>query len=162
MFEDDPDDLDATDLVLLRIDARTLSRKELARSHVINLQELHNSNWYAIRSTSTFFLIGYPKTLNFLEYETLQAKTTQIMLAGSYKRPSVSEGCHELDVHNPKCLKSFDGLSGGPVFCVRAEIGISNPPKFCGMILRGGAEANRIHFLGTSTILMAIENARDA
>jgi len=64
-----------------------------------------------------------------------------------------------MSVRNPLALPTFDGMSGSPVFSLSTQIGGSAQPTFCGMVLGGTPSSERIHFLGSDTILAALDAA---
>lgn len=92
----------------------------------------------------------------------MQVDKNQTLLHETYIGPSVSDGCFELAVRNSLALASFDGLSGSPVFSLRTTFWESTQPTFCGMVLRGTPGPERLHFLGSETILTAVVAAHFA
>ena len=161
-FEEDPEDQDSTDLIVFRAPIERVKKNDKRRSRVIDLNNIEGTNWLPTRFNSEMFLAGYPRVGTSVDYNTSIATTKQIFLSGRYVGPFVSGGCHELQLRNPTCLADFDGLSGSPVFSVQIGIGIGYPARFCGMVIRAGAQSGKAYFLEAETILLAVNNARDA
>ena len=51
-FHDDPDDPDATDVVLIRAEIKHVPKNDRQRSRVIDLNEIRNTEWFADRFAS--------------------------------------------------------------------------------------------------------------
>ena len=160
---DDVDaDADGCDLLIFSADVSGLSSKARRSNFLLDLTSPDVANWFDDRDTATFFLFGYPKAVTGADYERTQVDKNQTLLHGTYIGPSVSDGCFELSVRNPLALRSFDGMSGSPVFSLSTTLWQSTQPTFCGMALRGTPGSERLHFLGSETILTAVEAAHCA
>jgi hypothetical protein len=158
----DDDDGDSSDLVIFRADLMGISKKTRRSNHLLHLTPPEVAAWFTIRDTAMFFLFGYPKVANDADYERSKVNMNQYLLYGSYIGPSISRGCFQMSVRNPLGLPTFDGMSGSPVFSLSTPIGGSAQPTFCGMALRGTPSSERIHFLGSDTILAALDAAEAA
>jgi hypothetical protein len=154
------DDLDASDLLIFRTDLEGISKQTRQSNQLLDLTP-PVAEWFETRDSAMFFLFGYPKTANGADYERFQIDSNQYLLHGSYVGPSPSDECFEIRVRNPLGLQTFDGMSGSPVFSLNATIGVGAQPIFCGMALRGTATSQRVHFLGSRTILAALDAAQD-
>lgn len=149
-----PEDHEASDLLIIKVDFNDIPvalRKDII---VLDLNNSDNVSWYDERHDSQFFLCGFPTHGNDgVDYSTLEIKTSQYFLAGSYEGFSIiSPLCHTIKLENPLNLPHFSGLSGSPVFSHRPE----GPPKFCGLALRGTAASGLIHFLKVEVLIEAL------
>lgn len=149
-------DHDASDISAIRIDLARVAPPDRKKSHVINLNA--RNPWFEMRHSSVFFLCGYPKIANSVDYIRREVSTAQFFIAGEYvRRDQHSRFMHELRIQtNPHDLVDFDGLSGSPVFSV-SHLSTDPGPKFCGMALRGSAKWNIVHFLEAEAILSTLE-----
>jgi hypothetical protein len=150
---------DSSDLIIFRADLGGLSKDTRRSNHVLHLTPPNVTEWFDDRHRSMFFLFGYPTAANAADYDRSQVIKNQYFLYGSFVGPSIAFGCFELSVTNPLSLPSFDGMSGSPVFCLCTTEGGSAQPTFCGMALRGTPLSARVHFLGSQTIIAALEEA---
>jgi hypothetical protein len=158
---DDPNYPDLSDLLLIRAEIGAIPRKDRRRSHLLNLIPRKCSAWFEHRHSSKFFLFGYPRDHNWVDYEEQEIKTNQFLLPAQYRGDSISPGCHELAVENPLGLRDFSGLSGSPVCSLPFSIGAPASPHFCGIAVRGGVESGQVHFVPASVILSALKDAED-
>jgi hypothetical protein len=157
--EEEAEDGDQNDLIIFQADIANVSAAARRENHIINLTPPDLSDWYDTRNESTFFLFGYPKIENGADYGPSRVISNQFLLHGTYVGDSVSFGCYELAVQNPLKLGSFDGLSGSPVFSLFTGSNNGAQPTFCGLAIRGSASSNRVHFLGSQTIMAALNEA---
>jgi hypothetical protein len=149
-------------LVVFKADISGVSRGARRSNHLLHLTPATVSNWFDARATASFFLFGYPIPENQANYATAKVEMNQYFLNGSYIGPSPFDGCYEISVMNPPSLATFDGMSGAPVFSLNHSIGQASQPTFCGMALRGTPQSQRVHFLGSETILAALASAHAA
>lgn len=152
---------DESDLLIYKADLSGVSEETRRSSYLLDLTPPNAVDWYDDRHESIFFLFGYPKFANGPDYEQSQVDMNQYLLQGSFVGPSVTDSCFEIGVENPLNLSTFDGMSGSPVFSLHA-VGGPTQPTFCGMALRGTSQSNRVHFLGSQTIIAALGAARAA
>ena len=154
VFQDDQLDSEASDISTVRIDLKKIPRTDRENSHVINLNGL--KDWFETRLIADFFLCGYPKMENSIDYVRREVNTAQYFLVGRYSRPNRhSSSTYQLQIENPLGLTDFDGLSGSPVFSV-SPLNNNSAPKFCGMALRGSAQSNIVHFLEADAIVRTL------
>jgi hypothetical protein len=156
------EDGDSSDLVVFRADLMGISKKTRRSNHLLHLTPPSVAQWFPKRDSAMFFLFGYPAVANDADYERSKVNMNQFMLYGSYIGPSASSGCFQMSVKNLLALPTFDGMSGSPVFSLNTPIGGSGQPTFCGMVLRGTPNSERVHFLGSDTILGALDAAEAA
>jgi hypothetical protein len=155
---DEEGDEDRADVFVASLEFRHLSRRARRSTRIIHLDPAGNAEWFTNRHTSMFFLCGYPIAINEADYDRSTAQTRQVLLAGNYVGPSITDGVHQLRVDNPLGV-DFNGLSGSAVFAAPHELHQRTPPRFCGMALRGGAAASVVHFLESSVILQVLASA---
>lgn len=155
-------DQDATDLLIMRVTMDRLKRRIREQARVLDLRT-EVGHWFEDRFSSTFFLFGFPKQFNSIDYDREEIDLSLAFLQANYVGPSHADECHEIKCYNPLGIESFDGarFSGSPVFAMRNDIGRTAPTRFCGMAIRGGAASGRIHFLGVEVIRAALEEAGD-
>jgi hypothetical protein len=152
---DEENDQDRSDVFVASIDFAHLSKRTQGRSRLVHLDPDASTQWFEDRHTSMLFLCGYPSSINEADYEHSRAMTRQVLLAGSYTGPSITDGVHSLRLDNPLGL-DFNGLSGAAVYSLRHELHGDSKPRFCGMAIRGGASAGVLHFLEASVILQVL------
>jgi hypothetical protein len=157
--EDEEEDGDHNDLLIFRADIRNVSPEARQKNQVINLTPPDISDWYETRNEAMFFLFGYPKSANCADYELSKVISNQYLLHGAFVGDSLSFGCYELAMQNPLKLPEFDGLSGSPVFSLFTGKASGAQPTFCGLAIRGTASSGRVHFLGSQTIVAALDEA---
>jgi len=159
--ETTPDEPDASDILIIKVDLNDIPIEDRSEAHVINLNGAENSAWYNERHESQFFLCGFPSTENKINYSLSQIDISQYFLEGVYVGESPAMCCHQIRVSNPWNLSHFGGLSGSPVFSCKRDYQVGSKPRFCGMALRGTASSCNIHFLDVDifkTALDKIEN----
>lgn len=137
----DTQDRDRADLFLVEVDPRAMKHKDRKASHAFEIDILP-TDWYAPRFNSQFFVFGYPKSHNEVDYEALSISTKQFLLTGKYLRATSSSDCHEIAVTNPLGLETFNGLSGSPVWSLPAAIGVRMAPILWRRYTRNGPIRN--------------------
>lgn len=153
----DLDDPDSTDLFVLEIDPSSVNETVDRIGRAIDLSPQNTDAWKSERWESTFFVTGYPAIANNADYDRSQVKTAQVLLPGRYARPWKNGSCHEIICGNPQNLENFNGFSGSPVFSCLNTIAVAMPTRFCGIAIRATASSRRVHFLESSTIILALE-----
>jgi hypothetical protein len=159
---DETEDADRSDLLIMRAEISPLPKPILAAMRLFRLTPERTTEWFDDRFSSKFFVVGYPKAVNSVDYEVSTIKLAQVLLEGSYVGPGISDGCHEARFLNPLAIPDFDGLSGSPVFSVANVIGPAAAPRFCGIALRGGALGGQIHFLEAELVRHALDKALES
>jgi hypothetical protein len=152
-----PDD-DVSDLYLMRIDLANMPAADRKSATLLNLTTPQR-DWFASRGSAQFFLFGYPVTASDVNFDLGTVTTSQYFLSAHYVGPSIGQECHELCFANPLALTDLNGMSGSPVFCQISSLGVSGLPIFAGMALRGSVLSKRVHLLGSSRIIAALEAA---
>lgn len=160
--EGNPDDPDASDMLIIKADLESIPVSERNEGCLIHLTHPQAVEWFEARDVSQFFLCGYPLVRNGVDYFRSEINTQQFFLAGTYKGKSPPEYCHVLNINNPLNLDDFNGLSGSPVFCQKFENGVATAPiRFCGMVLLGTAESGLVHFLDAQRLVSVLSVAND-
>lgn len=106
-------------------------------------------NWPAVK---TVRIAGFPTELNDLNYEIGRIEYQPVLLAAEVLAAPNSDGIGTVKVFDIGTLKSFDGLSGSPVYDGKRLIGI---------VLRGSqdtAVSQVIHFLDSRVLDGLIEH----
>ena len=143
---------EGSDLMPLRIDTAWMTKTDRDQTNIIKFDT--ETDWFSTRHTSFFFLFGYPKDKNYVDYESRELVTAQQFIAGRYiTRDEYSGYTHRLAIQH-SIASDFQGLSGSPVMSFTSP-GTNTVPglKFCGMALRGGVESGIIHFLDARSII---------
>lgn len=146
------------DLTLFHADYSDIPRPARKNARILMFDRPGIARWFEDRHCSSFFLCGYPHTMNEADYSASRALTAQVFLEGRYLAPSTENGVHQLTVANPLGI-DFNGLSGAPVFSLRHEIAAPAVPKFCGLAIRGSASSAIIHFLEATPVFLALDEA---
>lgn len=155
---EDPNDPDRVDLLVMEADIRRISGNDRRTSHAFEIESLP-TDWFGARFSSTFFVLGYPTEHNEVDYDALNINTKQYLLKGTYRGVTTTADCHEVSVENPLGLATFNGLSGSPVWCLPAGLGVRMAPVFCGVAIRGTASSKIIRFLSSFVIRSMLAEA---
>jgi hypothetical protein len=154
---------DYSDIIVLKADMDSMPKKDRVDGQLLFLSPSSSTEWFDSRFTASYFLCGHPHEINEVDYDATQINTGQVLLPAKFVGPSKSAGCYALRTENPLNISSFNGLSGSPVFCYQNAFPLSlaptTSPKFCGMVLRGGAEAGIVHFLSADVIVNVLQEA---
>jgi hypothetical protein len=153
--EDPMGDEDVSDLLVMRTMLATLPHDIRRAARILDLNISSVWDWRAHAADSTFFVFGYPKSLTIVDYKADRIDTAQALLAGRYVGASFSEGCYEIQLEKPAEVNSFDGFSGSPVFSTHSQRGT----RFCGLVIRGGVEGGRMHFIGSEVVMDVLDQA---
>jgi hypothetical protein len=148
------DDEEYEDIYVLRID---LSEFNATGDSPLTAQDVDTGLVPAeeLAVNDELWIIGYPTESNFIDFEARAIKNTRSVIRAIYKGYSVSEHCHTARIETSVSLSSFDGLSGSPVFYLRAaKVGGQDVqfPMLVGMLLRGTAESKLVHFVSAKVI----------
>jgi hypothetical protein len=146
-------DEDYADFAILEVDL-TLVDYEMAMTSAIDLG-LAVGDWYGTRERSKFFVVGFPLSHVYVNYEREAVSTQRVALSGRFAGSSYSAGTYQLDMTG--CgLTTFNGFSGAPVFSWLAHIARPAQIMLAGMVIRGTIESGRMHFLGVDVLLAAL------
>lgn len=157
------DDEDYKDVFMLRVDASGFDKSGDAP---LVAQDLEAGLLSADKLTrdDELWIIGYPAETTYIDYDASKISNTRNVLRAVYEGPSDSAHCHRLRMVTSITLRSYDGLSGSPVYCMkrlhrdRQELII---PLLVGMLLRGSASSRVAHFVN-SEVLLNIVNLAEA
>ncbi|MDE3242054.1 MAG: hypothetical protein KGO52_04950 [Nitrospirota bacterium] len=153
------EDGDFVDLAVIEIDTKRITHPEVAEARLIDLA-LCCGEWKRYASEARFFVLGYPEDRSEFNYETQEFRADRMTLFGQYDGPSTLPHIHRLSVLDSLSLKSFSGLSGGPVFAWVERPRQRSGPILCGMVLLGSSESGLIHFLDRDVLLDALRVKR--
>lgn len=104
---------------------------------------------------TVLWIIGYPAERNIIDYEHGHIKSARSVIRGIYQGASVSDHCHVARVESSIQLSSYDGLSGSPVFYMHSIMQGGQEllfPRLVGMLLRGTASSEVVHFVSARVI----------
>jgi hypothetical protein len=96
-------------------------------------------------SIGHFVLFGYPTERQEVDYEEPRIRAHVVEVGGTYDGPSHSPHVHRIRMDR-RIKFNADGMSGGPLFYIGRAAG-SFFIGFAGMIVRGGASSEIIHFI---------------
>lgn len=115
--------------------------KSLPISHV-QLKSLKYTKQNSFKKGEEFYILGYPAELQQIDNETKHIKSTLLGISCQYQEKSTNSNLHHLTIAEPiEKIKSYDGLSGSPVFYNK---------DVCGVVVRGGN--GNIYFRDLSNI----------
>ncbi len=101
-------------------------------------------------STGRFLLFGYPTERQDVDYEEPHIRAHVVEVGAIYDGPSNSPHVHRVKMDR-KIAFQADGMSGGPVFYLGRAAG-SFFVGFAGIIIRGSATSEIIHFVDASFV----------
>ncbi len=110
------------------------------------------------------WVIGYPAERTEIDYERGHIRNSRVVIRAVYQGPSSADHCHIARVSSSIRLKSFDGLSGSPVFFLQPAVLAGQKvqfPRLVGMAIRGTASSNLVHFISGKIIGRLIALASD-
>ncbi len=110
--------------------------------------------WPTGSARKPFMVFGYPSARQHFDEQRIGARS--LVVQAAYDGGTSSPHLHRLKMEQPF---NTDGMSGGPVFYVGGAPG-SFFVGFAGMVMRGGAQSNYLHFMAAHfSIQMAFESA---
>jgi hypothetical protein len=113
---------------------------------------------------TVLWIIGYPAERDSIDYEQARINNSRAVIRAVYQGASVSDHCHVARVNSSISLEAYDGLSGSPVFYLHPVIHNGQVllfPQVVGMLLRGTASSNLVHFVSARVIGELIRLACD-
>jgi hypothetical protein len=113
---------------------------------------------------AVLWIIGYPAERTSIDYEQARIKNSRAVIRAVYLGPSVSDHCCVARVNSSIRLASYDGLSGSPVFYLQSTVQNGQEllfPRMVGMLLRGTATSELVHFVSAKVIGELIQLASD-
>lgn len=96
------------------------------------------------------FTVGYPFNENRFDYENNKINLAPMLVVGKLSADSLGDDLYCIDCE-PFPVDDLNGFSGAPVFA-RFE-GLF---YYVGMVIRGGAEARKIHFMDATYVTFAL------
>ncbi|WP_374586117.1 hypothetical protein [Pseudoduganella sp.] len=106
------------------------------------------------------WIVGYAAENNYIDYDDAKVHHTRTVMRAIYQGDNHFDFCHVAKIESSIVLSSFDGLSGSPVFYFMTARKGGNEIQeavLVGMLLRGGAESDLVHFVSAGVIRRAIE-----
>lgn len=110
-----------------------------------NFFPVHESQCWNLNADSLFSVYGYPTDMRTVDYEIPHIGLKQIVTSARYVSASSSAGVHSIAMTRTNKFDS-DGLSGGSVFHL-AHNRNGFFAGFAGLILRGSATSDFLHFI---------------
>lgn len=158
-----PEDEDYRDVFALRIDIKSFTDSGDAP---LFAQDTEQGLFYAenLPSGAILWIIGYPAERNEIDYDQGRIRNSREVIRAEYIGPSSSEHCHIARVNSSISLQSFDGLSGSPVFYLQSAVLAGQEvllPKLVGMLIRGTASSQLVHFVSSKVIDRLVQLASD-
>lgn len=98
------------------------------------------------------FAVGFPNTEDRYDWENQRLNEMPVISIGKLGTDSLGEGTYCIDT--AEFEYDIDGCSGGPVFA-RFQ-GLFH---YVGLIIRGGAKARKIYFVGSEFVTWMLENS---
>lgn len=122
---------------------------------------LAGGNWEADASTSSFFIVGFPREHTGIDYDVNEVYGGLIELRGTYAGPATINGfTHRLAISDPLGLTTFSGLSGSPVLMLKRTLGEKDRFVLAGMAIQGTPQAATILFVDRTVITSLAESKR--
>ncbi|AOJ57286.1 hypothetical protein AQ477_12815 [Burkholderia thailandensis] len=148
-------DTDQYDLVIFEADKSKLDASLFSGFPPYELPELEAPPIFD--KAAIFVVQGYPTHLRRLECETELEEiiSSPMLVDAEYVEPCLSHRVHVLRVNCAPQIKSFDGLSGAPVFQLLQDYPRLSKVWFAGMALRAGS-SGELRFLEREWILRAL------
>ena len=160
---DRSDDDDYRDIFVLRINSAAF---DASGDSPLTAQDVQHGLLPAedLAVGSVLWIIGYPAERNQIDYEMARIKNSRAVIRAIYLGPNSADHCHAAKISTSIRLESFDGLSGSPVFYLQPakhgeeEVLIA---RLVGMLIRGTASSELVHFISAKVIGRLIQLARD-
>ena len=103
-------------------------------------------------------IVGYPEESRSVDYEQFKIKYKRHILPAVFVGPGSQRHCYQLRIKDNLGLSTYNGLSGSPIFRI-VTVGSFAYPMFVGLLLRGSAESQIGHFVGSQVISHATKEA---
>jgi hypothetical protein len=94
-------------------------------------------------------IAGYPKLINEIQYpedEDGKLKPRRLLTSGSSVGEGTAPGLHAMLLDKPDTLASYNGMSGSPVFRIRA-VGAQTLAELAGLAVREMTSAGTLDFI---------------
>ena len=119
--DDDPSDYD---IIIYKATLNALPGENYDAARAIRLDAPSSYRWTDTSYTAQFFLFGYPREINGIDYESSVVDRYQVLLPGKYLGASNWQATvHTLQIDNHLALTDFGGFSGSPVFSTIDRLG---------------------------------------
>ena len=141
----DPDE-DYLDFICYPVDAREIN--EETAKFFVPFQKVFDDDFSL--EQRQICVVGYPNPVHDIDYDkAIYESATAVISATNI----VKEENFMYEIQLPDTLlSSYNGFSGSPVYCSNNKGDI----KIIGMVLRGGAESKKLHFLDIRIIRAGI------
>jgi hypothetical protein len=154
-----PNDPDGVDVIVYPSGLAGLDLPTLANARIIDLQDSVTA-WQRSAFVSDFWVIGFPRDLNEVDYGRGTVQTAQAVLPGRYDAVTRVDGhMHRLTVDNPHRFREFAGFSGGPVFSLEYQVAANPLIRFCGVAVSGSVTSGLVHFVDADAIRFVLDTA---
>lgn len=156
-----PSDPDSVDVIVYPASLSGLPKAAIERARIIDLPP-RAADWRRTAEVSDFWVVGYPRPLNYVDFDAGSIKTAQVVLGGKYEGLSRADGyMHRLTVGNPHELSEFAGFSGAPVFSFHHQVAADSVLRFCGIAITGSAKSGIVQFLDVRAVREVLDTAVD-
>ena len=155
LAETDSPDSDFSDLALMEAEPTLLSQEEQRDLHWLDMDALAGG-WRAMDEKTDLFSPGFPKELNFVDYEARKIVEQRCVPGGVYGGPLSDQHMHVLRYAELDHVGSIDGMSGSPVIMMK-QIGGWYRYTLAGVLIRGTKESMTGRFIDAGVVLHALE-----
>ncbi len=154
----DPHDPDFSDIVLARVDLKTLHLSDNSNMTVLDLEKA-SDDWRDDPYNQKYIVFGYPNEKGEIDYEECNIFNCQQLVVCEFDGASPSRHCYKLKILGSNNFSNCDGLSGSPVLAFPLKPNKSSRLSFCGMVLRGTTTSSPLHFIDSKIIRHVIQLA---
>lgn len=148
--EADPNEYD---VIAYEVSLQGLPSRVMANMRILSLNSKGGRDWKPTSYVSQFFLFGYPRDQNEVNYDAGAVHISQTFIAGRYVgMTNMQPTIHGIAAMNPLELPSFAGFSGSPVLSLETRVGSGPAVRFCGIAIMGTPESGRMNFVESEVI----------
>jgi hypothetical protein len=148
-----PGDEDRVDIVAFEYDVQKYAAPNLS-SEFFEIEE--ERLWPNNAHEGTMLLFGFPFERQRVDYEEPRIQAHCVEVKGTYDG-AIATYLHRVRMDRKETFNA-DGMSGGPVFYLGRDRG-SFFAGFAGMIVRGGAASDFIHFIPAEFLIQVVQGA---
>lgn len=98
------------------------------------------------------FAVGFPSSEDRYDWDNQRVRETPLVIVGKLSKESIGEGLYCMET--AEFEHNIDGSSGGPVFAR-----FNGFFHYVGLMIRGGAEARKVHFIDAAFVTFVLEDA---
>jgi hypothetical protein len=150
-------DDDWTDLALLEIDMQAALRNYARHSRLIDLDRFF-IDWKPYASVSPLAAVGFPRERSYIDYDRRLVHTERLCFPGEYDGPANISHTHIARIIQPEVrMKSWAGVSGGPVFLWARRPGALPCLALCGIAIQGTTSSGIIRFVDAEILRLALD-----